>query len=37
MSNQTAVANGADLVQPQAAADANSVQHACNLLAVVGC
>ena len=37
MSKRTAVANGADLVQQQAAADANAVQDACNLVAVVGC
>lgn len=37
MSNRTAVANGADLVQKQAAADGNAVQDACNLVAVVGC
>ena len=37
MSNRTAVANGADPVQQQAAADANVVQDACNLTAVVGC
>lgn len=37
MSNRTAVANGADPVQKQAAADGNAVQDACNLVAVVGC
>jgi hypothetical protein len=37
MSNRTAVANGADPVQQQAAADGNAVQDACNLVAVVGC
>ena len=37
MSNRTAVANGADPVQQQAATDANAVQDACNLVAVVGC
>ena len=37
MSNRTAVANGADPVQQKAAADANAVQDACNLVAVVGC
>lgn len=37
MSNRTAVANGADPVQMQAASDGNSVQDACNLVAVVGC
>lgn len=33
---RTAIANGADAVQQQAAADANAVQDACNLVAVVG-
>ena len=37
MSNRTAVANGAESVQQQAAADANAIQDACNLVAVVGC
>ena len=37
MSNRTALANGADPVQQQAAADGNAVQYACNLVAVVGC
>ena len=37
MSNRTAVANGSDPVQKHAAADANAVQDACNLTAVVGC
>lgn len=37
MSNRTAVANGADPVQKQAASDGNAVQDACNLRAVVGC
>ena len=37
MSNRTAIANGADPVQQQAAADGNAVQDACNLTAVVGC
>lgn len=36
MSNRTAVANGADPVQQNAASDANAVQDACNLVAVVG-
>lgn len=36
MSNRTAVANGADPVQQQAASDGNAVQDACNLVAVVG-
>lgn len=37
MLNQVAVADGADPVQQQAAADATAVQDACNLVAVVGC
>ena len=37
MPNRTAIANGADPVQQKAAADANAVQDACNLVAVVGC
>ena len=37
MSSRTAVANGVDPLQQQAAADANAVQDACNLVAVVGC
>jgi hypothetical protein len=37
MSAKTAVANGADQFQQQAAGDANAVQDACNLVAVVGC
>lgn len=37
MSNRTAVANGTDPIQQQAAADGNAVQDACNLVAVVGC
>jgi hypothetical protein len=37
MPNRTAVANGADPIQKQAASDANAVQDACNLMAVVGC
>lgn len=37
MSNRTTVANGADPVQQQAAADGNAVQDACNLVAIVGC
>ncbi len=36
MSKRTAVANGADPVHQQAAADANAVQDAVNLVAVVG-
>lgn len=37
MSNRTAVADGANPVQQQAASDSNAVQDACNLVAVVGC
>jgi hypothetical protein len=37
MSNRTASANGANPIQQQAAADANAVQDACNLVAIVGC
>jgi hypothetical protein len=37
MPNRTAVANGADPVQQKAAADANAVQDAVNLIAIVGC
>ena len=37
MSKRTAVANGVDSVQQQAATDANAVQDACNLVAAIGC
>ena len=37
MSKRTAIAHGADPVLQKAAADANTVQDACNLVAVVGC
>lgn len=37
MSKRTAITDGADPVQQQAAADAKAVQDACNLIAVVGC
>lgn len=37
MLNRIAVADGADTIQREAAADANAVQDACNLIAVVGC
>jgi len=37
MPKRTCIANGADLVQQEAAADANAVQDAVNLVAVVGC
>ncbi len=33
---RTAIANGADVIQQKAAADANAVQCACNLVAIVG-
>ena len=33
----TAIANGANEVERKAAADANQIQDACNLVAVVGC
>ena len=36
MTPRTATANGANPVQQQAAADANAVQDACNLIAIVG-
>jgi hypothetical protein len=36
MSNQTAVANGVDPVQQEAASDANAVQDGVNLVAIVG-
>ncbi len=36
MPNRSATANGADPVQQKAAADANAVQDAVNLVAVVG-
>lgn len=34
---KTAIANGQDDVVQKAASDANAVQDACNLVAVVGC
>ena len=37
MSKRTAVANGVDPIQQQAAVDANAVQDGCNLVAIVGC
>lgn len=37
MPNRISTANGSDPVQQHAAADANAVQDACNLVAVVGC
>jgi len=33
----TAIANGSNEVEQAAAADANTVQDACNLVAIVGC
>ena len=36
MATRIAIANGADSVQQQAAADANLVQSACNIIAAVG-
>lgn len=36
MSKRTAIANGADPVQQQAASDANAVQDGCNVVAIVG-
>lgn len=37
MSKRIAVANGVDPIQQRAAADANSVQDAVNLVAIIGC
>lgn len=37
MSKRTATANGSDPVQRKAADDANAVQDAVNLVAIVGC
>lgn len=37
MSKRMSVANGADPVQQKAASDANTVQDAVNLVAIVGC
>jgi hypothetical protein len=36
MSKRTATANGVEVVQRQAARDANAVQDGCNLVAIVG-
>ncbi len=36
MPTRTAIANGADPIQQAAASDANAVQDACNLVAIVG-
>ncbi|MHB8971247.1 MAG: hypothetical protein ACYC4N_12440 [Pirellulaceae bacterium] len=33
----TAIANGANEVERKAAEDANAIQHACNLVAIIGC
>lgn len=37
MSKRIAVANGAKEIEQKAAQDANEVQDACNLVAIVGC
>jgi len=37
VSKRTAVANGGDPIQQRAAADANAVQDAVNLVAIIGC
>ena len=37
MPKTTALANGANEVEHKAAIDANAVQDACNLVAIVGC
>jgi len=37
MSNTIAIATGANEVERKAAQDANEVQDACNLVAIVGC
>lgn len=37
MPHRTATASGADPTQQKAASDANAVQDACNLIAIVGC
>ena len=37
MPKTTAIANGANEVEQKAASDANEVQDACNLVAIVGC
>jgi hypothetical protein len=34
---KTAIANGSDPVQQQAASDANAIQDGCNIVAIVGC
>jgi hypothetical protein len=36
VSTRTAIANGSDPVQQRAAADADAVQDACNIVAIVG-
>ena len=36
MPNRIAIANGAETVQRTAAAEANTIQDACNLVAIVG-
>jgi hypothetical protein len=37
MPKRTAIANGANPVEQQAAQDANEIQDACNSIAIVGC
>jgi hypothetical protein len=37
MPKRTAIANGANEVERKAAEDANEVQDACNIVAIVGC
>ena len=37
MPKTTAIANGGNEVERKAAADANEVQDACNIVAIVGC
>ena len=37
MPKTTTVANGANVIEQKAAQDANEVQDACNLVAIVGC
>jgi hypothetical protein len=37
MPKTTAIANGANEIERKAAEDANEVQDACNIVAIVGC
>ena len=37
MPKTTAIANGANEIEQKAAQDANEIQDACNLVAIVGC